>query len=241
MLRRSTPSKISKNWWIVYASREESYDRESIVDSNSGSTEQSELILFQTRRNFYDPETESSSGATHVPSQPSTLPSPKTMPCRECGLPHDTRNGMGTSGNVFQRLPAREEQTSTFLNNSKNFSNKVGPDTEGKTKKQGSEMTREPKHEISDIGIASGKISWLHGISKLERQIQNWSMFEISRSSFHNALDQKKLRSRNQFTILWHRNRLPGEKISPTTICLMRWLRLYWKGFSTSMFTSAKE
>ena len=44
---------------------------------------------------FYDPETASSSGATHVPSQPSTIPSPRTMPCRDSGLPHDTRNICG--------------------------------------------------------------------------------------------------------------------------------------------------
>ena len=33
--------------------------------------------------------------------------------------------------------------------------------------------------------------SFLHGISKLESQLRNWSMFEISRSSSHNALDQR--------------------------------------------------
>ena len=37
-------------------------------------------------REFYDPETASSSGATHVPSQPCTIPSPRTMPCRDSGL-----------------------------------------------------------------------------------------------------------------------------------------------------------
>ena len=62
-------------------------------------------------REFYDPEFGSNSGATHVLSQPSTIPSSRTMPCRDPGLPHDTRNIMGTSGNVFERLPAREGQT----------------------------------------------------------------------------------------------------------------------------------
>ena len=38
-------------------------------------------------REFYDPETASSPGATHVPSQPSTIiPSPRTMPDRDSGL-----------------------------------------------------------------------------------------------------------------------------------------------------------
>ena len=43
-------------------------------------------------REFCDPETASSSGASHVPSQPLTFPSPRTVPCRDSGLPHDTRN-----------------------------------------------------------------------------------------------------------------------------------------------------
>ena len=45
--------------------------------------------------------------------------------------------------------------------------------------------------EIPDFGIASRKISWLYGTSKLESQLQNWSMFKISRSSPHNALNQR--------------------------------------------------
>ena len=61
-------------------------------------------------REFYDPETASSSGATHVPSQPLCIPSPRTMPCCDSGLPHDTRNIMGTPGNVFERLRARHPQ-----------------------------------------------------------------------------------------------------------------------------------
>ena len=38
---------------------------------------------------FYDPDSGRSSGATHVPSQPSTIPSPRTMPRCDSGLPHD--------------------------------------------------------------------------------------------------------------------------------------------------------
>ena len=43
------------------------------------------------------------------------------MLCRESGLPRNTRNIMGTSGNVFERPPTRKEQTSTLFNNSKNL------------------------------------------------------------------------------------------------------------------------
>ena len=66
-------------------------------------------------REFHDPETANTSGATHVPIQPSTVPGPRTMPSRDSGLPHDTRNIVGTSGNFFERLPAREGRTSTFF------------------------------------------------------------------------------------------------------------------------------
>ena len=44
-------------------------------------------------REFYDPETASSPGASHVPSQPLNI--------RGSGLPLDTRNSMGTSGKTF--------------------------------------------------------------------------------------------------------------------------------------------
>ena len=100
-------------------------------------------------REFYDPETASSSGATRVPSQPSAIPSPRTMTRCDSGLPHDARNILGTSGNVFERLLAREGQTSTLFNNSKNLatsSQELRLDTEGRTKRPQSEMRREPQH-----------------------------------------------------------------------------------------------
>ena len=50
-------------------------------------------------REFCDPETAST----------------RTLPCRDSGLPHDTRNIMGTSGNVFESLPdkAQKDQQSS--------------------------------------------------------------------------------------------------------------------------------
>ena len=54
-------------------------------------------------RDLYDPETASSSGASHVSSQPLNIPSPRAMLSRDSGLPLDTRNSMGISGNVFER------------------------------------------------------------------------------------------------------------------------------------------
>ena len=45
--------------------------------------------------------------------------------------------------------------------------------------------------EISDLGSASWKIPGLRGSSKLESQLQDWSMCKISVSSHHHALDQR--------------------------------------------------
>ena len=42
-------------------------------------------------RDFYDPEKASSSGASHVPSQPLIIPSAGEVPSRDPGLPRDTR------------------------------------------------------------------------------------------------------------------------------------------------------
>ena len=55
-----------------------------------------------------DPETASSSGMSHVPSQPSRMPSPRGMLSSDSGLPHCTRNSVGTSGNVFESPPPQE-------------------------------------------------------------------------------------------------------------------------------------
>ena len=45
--------------------------------------------------------------------------------------------------------------------------------------------------EFSDLGNASWKIHWLIQISKLESQLQDWSMCKINVSSHHYALDQR--------------------------------------------------
>ena len=93
--------------------------------------------LSDAREIFYDPESGSSSGATHFPSEPSAIPSPRTMHLCDSGLLHDTQNFTGTSRNVFERLRAREGQTFTLFNNSKNLassSQEMRPGTTGTTK-----------------------------------------------------------------------------------------------------------
>ena len=58
-------------------------------------------------REFYDPETASSSGTFHVPSELLRIPSPRGTLSRDSGLPLDTRNILGKSGNVCESLPPR--------------------------------------------------------------------------------------------------------------------------------------
>ena len=67
-------------------------------------------------REFHDPETAGSSGASHVTSPPLTNPSYRTVLCCDSGLPPETLNMMGIS-DVFERLPAREGQPQNFSKN----------------------------------------------------------------------------------------------------------------------------
>ena len=56
-------------------------------------------------KEFYDPDTASSSGASHVTSRPLTIPDSRTLLGRDSGLPPTTRD---ITGNVFDRLPAQQ-------------------------------------------------------------------------------------------------------------------------------------
>ena len=59
-------------------------------------------------RDFHDLETASSSGESRVTSHRPTIPSSRTVLGRDSGVPPNTRDVMGISGNVFERLPAHE-------------------------------------------------------------------------------------------------------------------------------------
>ena len=108
LLRRNWSSKTSKNWRIVHASSGESYECESIVDSDSRFTEQSKLR--QTQEVFYDTGSGSSSGATHVKVNLLLLwvPEPCLPAIRDCRKIHGIQ-------------VAEEGRPSTVFNNSKNL------------------------------------------------------------------------------------------------------------------------
>ena len=75
---------------------------------------QDKVYVLHEEEEFYDLETASSSGMSHVPSQPSRIPSPRGMLCRYSGLPHHTRNSMGTSGQVFEKFTCSKKGISVI-------------------------------------------------------------------------------------------------------------------------------
>ena len=98
-------------------------------------------------REFHNPESGISSGATHVPDQTSTILSPRTLPRCDSGMPRDTQCGTGITGNVFERPRAEEGLSSTICKNSKNLASSsqwLRPDTTGIARKRDDEMKREP-------------------------------------------------------------------------------------------------
>ena len=81
---------------------------------------QNKVKSLSDAREFYDRDSGSSSGATHVPDQPPTISSPRILPRCDSGLPRNTLNGTSIARNVFERPPAQEGLSSTIMNNSRN-------------------------------------------------------------------------------------------------------------------------
>ena len=62
---------------------------------------QNKVNSLSDAREFHDPDSGSSSGATHVPDQTSTILSSRTLPRCDSGLPQNTQNCTGIIGNVI--------------------------------------------------------------------------------------------------------------------------------------------
>ena len=69
-------------------------------------TLQDQVNALNEAKEFYDPETASSSGKSHVSSQHPRIPSPRGMLSRDSGLPHCTRNSMGALGTICEQTLA---------------------------------------------------------------------------------------------------------------------------------------
>ena len=109
---------------------------------------QNKVNSLSDAREFYDPESGSSSGATHVPSQPPTILSPRTVPRCDSGLPRNKQNCMGTSGNVFERPPAQEGPSSAHFENSLNLASSscgLGQGTTGNILGHGGRVRKGPQ------------------------------------------------------------------------------------------------
>ena len=72
---------------------------------------QDKVYFLNVAREFYDPETASSSGLSHVPSQPVSIPSPRGLTSRDSCLQPDTQNSLGMSRTVLKTcLPSSEKK-----------------------------------------------------------------------------------------------------------------------------------
>ena len=120
---------------------------------------QNKVNSLNDAREFYDPETASSSGATHVPSPSLNVPSPRGMHSRDSGLPLDTRNSMGTSGNVFESLLAREGPSSAFFEKSKNLASSSCGSGSGNTVELKKVVRRDPRRMVLLSGTQSKRRS----------------------------------------------------------------------------------
>ena len=132
---KRSPKRL-KNWeeWIcceeTYRARQASIDEWSAHQEKNPTTvgrllthihelQNKENSLSDTRELLRS--SRNTSGATRVPSQLSTILSPRTTLRCGSGLPNDTRNIMGTSGNVLERPSAQEGLSSTVFHISKNL------------------------------------------------------------------------------------------------------------------------
>ena len=113
LLWREGKSSTVENRWTLYAQKKQDSSTVNQLMSLIG-TLQDKMNVLSEEEEFYYPETASSSGMSHVPSQSSRIPSPRDMPSRDSGLPYYLRNSMHTSGNVFES-PAAQERTSPSL------------------------------------------------------------------------------------------------------------------------------
>ena len=164
-------------------------------------------------RECHDPDTASSSGASHVPSQPLIIPSPREVRCRDSGLPRDTRITMGTSGNVFESFLALAGPSPSVFENSKNLASSRGGIREPQSSEtptprfnQGAAtmnhcchtggtcslngMTDYPRFQISEMHLGNSLTQWSFKAGKSTSRLKHVLNSQCTGS--------KKLRWRNQ-------------------------------------------
>ena len=120
---------------------------------------QNNVSSLSDAREFYDPESGSSSGATHVPDRTSTILSSRTLPRCDSGLPRNTLNGTSITGNVLERQLVQEGLPSTIFHNSKNLASSsqgLRPDTNRNIK----ERERNKKRIVENADSITSLQKW---------------------------------------------------------------------------------
>ena len=153
---------------------------------------------------FFDLETGSSSGASHIPSQPLIVSSPRGMLSRDSGLPLDTRKNMVTSGNVFESQPAREGPSSAFFENSKNLassSSNLGPRN---SMEHGKGVRRDPQSSSTptprfDQGLGTLNSLYLVGGTYSQFGVMDYPRYPISELHLGKFTDSFEFQSWNVY------------------------------------------
>ena len=105
-------------------------------------------------KEFHDPDSASSSGTSHVPSQPVVIPSSRDVHSRDSGLPSAARDTIGNSGNISGSPAPREGSSSAIFENSRSPISSCfgkGPGATEKALETVKEVTRKPKN-VSKTG-----------------------------------------------------------------------------------------
>ena len=237
-------------------------DYESIDGSDSGISKK-RLNSLSDAREFSDPESGSSSGATHVPDRASTILSPGTLPRCDSGLPRNTQNCTSITGYAFERPLAQEGLSSTIGNNSKNSassSQELKPDTTD-TSRQSDGMKKEsfdtpiqaPHFQCMSRMLSHTAGTWFDqmifvsvwNLGKFldSMEFQSWKVHFRTDVCLRTADLQITMLwiKEADMTNLWHRDRLRGNMIFLTSIRLMQWLRQPWKSLSRRSHISGIE
>ena len=134
---------------------------------------------------FYDPETASSSGSSHVPSQPMRIPSPRGMISRDSCSQHDTRNSWCTSGHAFEGVSAPGEPPAAIFGSSRNMpSASCGhvPLNTGRIAERANELGRNPQNSASLTPRSGRKFSPRNPPSQAEGVHPQSCMVELPRN-----------------------------------------------------------
>ena len=152
---------------------------------------QNKVNSLSDAREFYDLESGSSSGATHVLDHAFTILSSRTLPRCDSGLPRNTQNCTSIMGDVFERPLAQEGLSSTIVNNSKNLassSQRLRLDTTD-TSRQSDGMKRESLNTLTQAPHFQSR----SGIYPTQRGIYSQSgMCSVSKI-FHCRIESWKI------------------------------------------------